>query len=53
MAKGKKTTAIVEISKDKLTELLKKADLKIGKNVRVIKGLEIKPGAVIARQYDR
>lgn len=42
-----------EISESALDQLLKSADLKIGKSVRVIKALEIQPGAVIAKQYDR
>lgn len=46
-------TAIVEISEEKLEELLSKAQLEIGKNVRVLKGLEIRPGSIIAKQYDR
>jgi hypothetical protein len=44
---------LVEISKSKLEELLKSQDLVVGKNVRVVKTLEIAPGAVMARQYDR
>ena len=44
---------IVEISQERLQELLAKADLKIGENIRIIKGLEIQPGSVIAKQYDR
>lgn len=42
-----------ELSGDALDNLLKSADLKAGKSVRVIKTLEIRPGAVLARQYDR
>jgi hypothetical protein len=44
---------IVEISNATLERLLKQSELKIGKNVRVVKALEIQPGAIIARQYDR
>ena len=49
----KSDKVIVEISRDRLSELLKKADLKVGENIRIVKGLEIQPGAVIAKQYDR
>jgi hypothetical protein len=42
-----------ELSNEALDNLLKGADLKAGKSVRVIKTLEIRPGAVIAKQYDR
>ena len=38
-----------EISKEQLEELLKSK----GKNLREIKTLEINPGSVIAKQYDR
>ncbi|MEW8290623.1 MAG: hypothetical protein AB2672_08810 [Candidatus Thiodiazotropha endolucinida] len=51
--KPEQKTTIVEISEDKLKELLSKTDLKLGKDIRVLKGLEIKPGAVVAKQYDR
>ena len=44
---------LVEISKSSLDKLLADAVLEVGKNVRVIKALEINPGAVIAKQYDR
>jgi hypothetical protein len=44
---------MVEIDEDKLEELLKSSELEIGKNVRVIKALEIGPGSIIAKQYDR
>ncbi len=44
---------VVEISEEKLKELLDSAELKIGRDVRVVKGLEIRPGSIIARQYDR
>lgn len=44
---------IVEISRDRLEELLKRADLKVGENVRIVKGLEISAGSIFAKQYDR
>jgi hypothetical protein len=51
--KEPKDPVLVEISKGTLEELLKSKGLAIGKNVRVIKALEISPGSVIAKQYDR
>jgi hypothetical protein len=44
---------MVEISKDTLEKLLSEKIVEIGKNFRVIKTLEIHPGSVIAKQYDR
>lgn len=51
--KGPRKAVLVEISKPALEKLLRQATLEVGKNVRVIKALEISPGAVIAKQYDR
>ena len=48
-----KPGVVVEISEEKLKELLDSAELKIGRDIRVVKGLEIRPGSIIARQYDR
>lgn len=48
-----KQPVLVEISKGTLQELLKANQLTIGQNVRLIKGLEISPGSIIAKQYDR
>lgn len=52
-AKAPKGAVLVEISKATLDKLLNDATLEVGRNVRVIKALEISPGAVIAKQYDR
>lgn len=51
--KSPKGAVLVEISKAALDKLLNDATLEVGRNVRVIKALEINPGAVIAKQYDR
>ena len=51
--KTPKDSVLVDISKSTLQELLKANQLTIGKNVRLIKGLEISPGSIMSRQYDR
>lgn len=51
--KEPKDPVFVEISKDTLAELLKSKDLIIGKNVRVVKALEISPESAIAKKFDR
>lgn len=51
--KTPRKAVLVEIAQASLDKLLKEATLEIGKNVRLIKALEINPGAVIAKQYDR
>jgi hypothetical protein len=48
-----KKKLIVEIDELTLKEFLDANDLKLGDQVRLIKGLEIMPGAIIAKQYDR
>lgn len=44
---------LVEISDEALRNLLDKNLLTVGKDIRVIKSLEIRAGAIVARQYDR
>jgi hypothetical protein len=44
---------MVEISKETLEKLLNDKIVEVGQNFRVIKTLEIHPGSVIAKQYDR
>ncbi len=44
---------LVEISEEKLMELLNDADLSIAGGVQVVTSLEIRAGAMVARQYDR
>lgn len=44
---------MVEISKEKLDELLNSKALEVGEKFRIIRSIEIHPGSVISRQYDR
>ncbi len=44
---------MVEVDELTLKEILEKNDLKIGKEVRLIKGLEIMPGDIVSKIYDR
>jgi hypothetical protein len=46
-------TQVVEITKSALEKILSNSALKLGKNIRVLKALEIQPGAVIAKAHDR